>query len=148
MYSSKLETKEHILNVTEAMGHICSELLKRALNHDASKLVPPELEYFDKFTPLLKTLKYGTPKYQASLDELKPALDHHYAHNRHHPEHHKDGVSGMNLVDIIEMFCDWYAATKRTKDGSFENSIEISCKRFQISEQLTKIFHNARKELF
>ena len=32
-------------------------------------------------------LTYGSDEYKACLTEMKPALDHHYAANRHHPEH-------------------------------------------------------------
>jgi len=78
---------------------------------------------------------------------MKPALDHHYANNRHHPEHFKGkgGTNGMDLVDLIECFCDWAAATKRHANGSLKKSIEYNQKRFGIGNQLTKIFHNTRK---
>ena len=39
--------------------------------------------------------------------------------NRHHPEHFgEDGIRGMNLPDVVEMLCDWKAASERTKDGA------------------------------
>lgn len=156
MYRSKPETEEHIRHLNDGIKLISSEILSRGPVHDASKLEPPEIEYFDKYTPLLKTLKYGTQEYTDSLAALKPALDHHYANNRHHPEFHAedaqrqgtDQVSCMNLVDIIEMFCDWNAASKRTKDGDFGKSIEISCERFKISDQLRQIFRNTRRDFF
>lgn len=144
MYSSKLETKEHILNVNTAINRLCSLLLDRGRMHDESKLLPPELEHFDKYTPLLKVIEYGTKDYQEALDALKPALKNHYKHNRHHPEHFSSGVNGMNLVDIIEMYCDWWAASKRTANGSFGKSIEIGCDRFKMSPQLKQIFLNTK----
>ncbi|MEH2033207.1 MAG: DUF5662 family protein [Nostoc sp.] len=52
-------------------------------------------------------------------------------------------VGEMNLVDVLEMFCDWYAATKRHNDGNIYKSIEINRKRFAISDQLTNIFLNS-----
>ena len=48
----------------------------------------------------------------------------------------------MTLMDLVEMFYDWKAATERTKDGDMEISIEINSERFDMREQLTKIFQN------
>ena len=157
MYSSKPETQKHIDDVSKALTNICAQLVKRAEEHDKSKMKMPELKYFNKYTPLLKTLKYGSKEYQDSLNALKPALEHHYKHNRHHPEHWQndsvnthpqgDRIACMNLIDIIEMFCDWWAASKRTKDGNLKDSIEISCKRFDVSPQLRQIFINTANDL-
>ncbi len=142
-YSSIPETLKHISNVKKGIRLLCNELKERGSKHDKSKTKKPELEFFDKYTPMLKKLKYGSKEYTESLAALKPALDHHYAANRHHPECHKDSIGGMNLVDIIEMFCDWYAASKRTKDGNMSKSIDISCKRFGVNDQLRRIFENS-----
>jgi hypothetical protein len=37
---------------------------------------------------------------------MAPALKHHYENNRHHPEHFKNNIDDMNLIDLIEMLCD------------------------------------------
>jgi len=73
---------------------------------------------------------------------MKPAVDHHYEMNRHHPEHFADGIDGMNLLDIVEMLCDWKAATLRHKDGDLRKSIETNAVRFKISPQLKRIILN------
>jgi len=143
-YSSRPDTNEHIKNVQKAISIIVSKLVNRGMKHDKTKMEDPELPYFDKYTPLLKKLKYGTDEYQASLDELQVALKHHYAHNSHHPEHYgENGIYGMNIIDIMEMFCDWWAASKRTKDGSLKKSIEFGAGRFKMSSQLKQIFENS-----
>lgn len=141
-YDSKADTFEHIWRVGTYIRQIVADLLIRASVHDASKLKDPEKPLFDEMTPLLKTLVYGTPEYQGSLLRLGPALTHHYAHNRHHPEHFEDGVDGMTLVDLVEMYCDWVAATRRTKGGSMKDSIEKNKARFKLSPQLVNIFEN------
>ena len=131
-------------NVADSLSIIISNLQTRSLMHDITKLEPPELEYFDKYTPMLKHLEYGSDEYKQALNDLKPALDHHYKHNAHHPEHYKNGIDGMNIVDIVEMFCDWYAAGKRMKDGGdIIKSIDISAKRFGICPQLVNILKNS-----
>lgn len=144
-YDSKADTLEHIKKVNNYLIDFSIQMLERGKNHDNSKLVSPEKELFDKWTPILKTLKYGSPEYKDSLDKLKVALDHHYYVNSHHPEHYPNGINDMTLMDLVEMFYDWKAATERTKDGDMERSIDINSERFNMSEQLTKIFRNTLK---
>jgi hypothetical protein len=111
-------------------------------NHYASKLEDPELTMFTKFSNRLKDLVYGTPEYKKCLADMGPALDHHYANNRHHPEYHDNGIDDMNLIDVLEMIADWKASTLRYKDGDIIDSIAINKKRFGISDQLAKIIEN------
>jgi len=90
---------------------------------------------------------YGSDEYRESLRSIKPSIKKHYQRNSHHPEYHTVGtytlgINGMNLKDIIEMWCDWQAAVRRHKDGKLESSIENNKKRFEMSEQLTQIFYN------
>lgn len=146
--NSKEKTKEHIKNVASKLYTIVLELQQRAENHDKSKLESPEVEIFDEYTEKLKTSTYGSNEYKQFLKEMKPALDHHYANNRHHSEFHPEGIYGMNLVDIIEMFCDWLAATERHDDGNIYKSIEINKERFEMTEQLSCIFRNTAKDIF
>lgn len=141
-YDSRIDTLLHIKRVSELLNKFATELIERGNHHDDSKLVSPEKELFDELTPILSSLKYGTPEYQESLDRLKPALDHHYDKNSHHPQFYKNGIDGMNLLDLVEMFFDWKAATERTKDGDIRKSIEINSTRFNISPQLVSIFAN------
>jgi len=138
------ETKKHIDNVMHCILMIIHELTDRATKHDESKLCSPELETFMEYTPKLATSTYGSTEYNQFLTEMKPALDHHYANNRHHPEFFKeDGINGMNLVNLIEMLCDWKSASLRHNDGSIIKSIEYNKKRFGISDQLTQILLNS-----
>lgn len=137
------ETKKHIALVMKEINIFISLLEDRGWKHDASKLEEPEAKIFEKFTPLLKDSEYGSQEYKQFLKDMKPAIDHHYAINRHHPKHFKNGVDGMNLVDVIEMFCDWKAAVKRHKSGDIVKSIEINAERFNLSSQLTNIFLNS-----
>jgi hypothetical protein len=143
MYDSAPDTIKHIARVKHFIGAIAHELTKRGVQHDASKLQSPEKETFDELTPKLKELKYDSPEYRESLKELGTALEHHYNANSHHPEHYENGIDDMNLLDIVEMFCDWAAATERTKDGNLEVSIEKNKIRFGMSDQLVNIFRNS-----
>lgn len=57
------------------------------------------------------------------------------------------GVYGMSLLDLIEMLADWKAAGMRHANGNMTQSLEINRKRFEMSDQLFKIFQNTVKEL-
>jgi len=147
-YSSKPETEKHIKQVSDFIGVVIKELETRQKKHDETKLMSGEVEYFDEYTPKLAGCTYGSEEYNQFLSELKPALDHHYACNRHHPEHFANGVSGMNLIDLVEMFCDWYAATKRHDDGDILKSIAYNQKRFGYSDDLRAVLENTFNDVF
>lgn len=144
---SEAETRKHIARVGALLHLIAKKLLDRADVHDKSKLEEPELATFDRATARLSGLKYGGDEYKACLADMKPALDHHYAKNRHHPEHFPDGVTGMTLVDVVEMICDWKAASERQNDGNILTSIEHNKMRFGIDHQLASILVNTVQAL-
>ncbi len=140
-------TMRHIERVRNLLNVVIVDLLKRAEKHDQSKLERPEVEAFTEFTPKLASSTYGSPEYEGFRKAMGPALQHHYANNRHHPEHFKNGIADMNLLDLVEMFCDWKAAGERHNDGNILKSIEKNAGRFEISPQLVKILENTA-ELF
>ena len=146
-YDSAADTLMHIKRVNELLIRFSKDLMYRAICHDNSKLREPEKAEFDRLTPILKELQYGSDEYRASLAELQLALKHHYEHNSHHPEHYENGVDGMDLLDLVEMFMDWKAATERTKDGNIYKSIEHNKGRFELSEQVCQIFKNTAERL-
>ena len=139
------ETLNHIRTVVYYLSKIQIELSKRIVFHDDTKLRNPELDSFVEFTPKLKNTTYGSEEYKGFLEEMKPALDHHYSKHRHHPEHFENGIDDMTLIDLIEMLFDWKAATLRHADGSMENSFKVNAERFKISDQLLKILDNTIK---
>lgn len=139
----RAETLEHIAQVQSYLHAIAQELMMRGTVHDRSKLREPEIGTFARLTPKLKKLEYGTQEYSEALKELGPALKHHYENNSHHPEHYENGIADMTLVDVIEMFCDWMAATKRMKDGGdMRKSVKVNQQRFNMPEMLTQVFLN------
>lgn len=144
-YDSTGDTLKHSLRVGALMAEAIKELTDRSVVHDLSKTEPPELEIFNEFTPKLRELEYDTNDYRACLRQMKPALDHHYAHNRHHPEFFDDGINGMTLVDLIEMLADWKAAGERTANGSLAKSLPIQRNRFKIDDQLFAILENTAR---
>lgn len=154
-YDSRPETQEHIHRVQEFLQRARTNLQNRAAIHDASKLVEPELSAFDIATPKLAELEYGSEEYKQSLKDLGPALDHHFENNDHHPEHYSNGITGMSLMALIEMLCDWRAASERVKQrtdnpkkvASFETGLAYNQQRFGYSDELAQILLNTAREL-
>jgi len=138
------ELKKHIRRVSGLLGMFAGELAVRSLEHDRSKKQDPEKEPFLETTANLSELTYGTPEYMEQLKrvDLKAALEHHYANNRHHPEHFDSGVEGMTLIDLLEMTVDWRASSERHKDGDIWESIRKNTDRFNLSPQLAQILRN------
>lgn len=144
-FDSGEATLRHIRLVSSYLSMFSVELLKRGMIHDSSKLGAVEKPHFDRETQNLRNLKVNTPEYNESLMRLKVALDHHYANNSHHPEHHEHGVADMTLFDLVEMFVDWKAASERTAGQALD--LESSFERFKFDPQLANIFRQTAKAL-
>ncbi len=140
--ATNFATMRHIERVRNLLNHFVKILLDRGEEHDQSKLCAPEVGLFTEYTSKLATCTYESAEYHAFRKAMGPALAHHYANNSHHPEHYKNGVDDMNLVDVLEMFCDWKAASERHNDGNIRTSIEKNADRFKLSPQLVKILEN------
>jgi len=145
--ATNYDTMRHIERVRNLIGEFVSDLLRRAAAHDQSKLESPEVEAFTEYTPKLAACTYGSPEYESFRTAMKPALDHHYARNPHHPEFHKHGVDDMTLLDVLEMFADWKAASERHYDGNILKSIEKNADRFGLSPQIVRILENTAKAM-
>ena len=141
-FETMVQTYEHKQNVSKFISIILHDLIIRSIYHDDSKLENPEVDIFTEYTPKLANSTYGSDEYYQFLKEMKPALDSHYADNSHHPEHYDNGIKDMDLVDLIEMICDWKSATLRHNDGDIYKSIELNQKRFGYSDELKQIFKN------
>jgi hypothetical protein len=135
-------TFRHIERVRNILNLFIADLLRRGEEHDQSKLESPEVEMFTKFTSKLATCTYGSAEYEDYRKAMGPALAHHYANNSHHPEHFRDGVNDMTLLDVLEMFADWKASSERHNDGNILTSIVKNADRFSLSSQLVKILEN------
>lgn len=143
-YDCTADVTEHKRKVSYWLNDFIQVFTGRSNTHDASKLGPQEKPIFDEYTPKLKTLVFGSDEYKASLSAMGEGLKHHYKNNRHHPEHFDNGVNGMTLYDIVEMFCDWLAAAE-AKHTPLD--IDYLSKRFNLEPQLVYILINTMREL-
>lgn len=138
---------KHIHMVREGLYAMILELDKRIQLHDKSKLESPEQEIFGEHHELLASTDYNSDDYGLLLEKVKPAIQHHHAKNRHHPEFHSNGIDDMNLIDLLEMLVDWKCSAERNKNGNLRISIDKNAERFKISPQLKQILINTIKEL-
>lgn len=146
-YDSRPATYEHISEVRQRLLQVAHDLIDRAHAHDSSKLAEPELAVFDEYTPKLKDSTYGSDEYKTFLEGMGEGLKHHYAANDHHPEHHEDGIYGMDLVQLIEMLADWKAATLRMADGDLDRSIRQNAGRFGYGASMITLLQITAKSL-
>jgi hypothetical protein len=151
MNEHEKDVGDHKLKVTKALLLIIRALEERSHNHDDSKLEEPEFSAYSETIPKLKGLEYGTDEHRATLAQMKPAIDHHYSVNRHHPEFfgdRKTGIYDMNIVDFIEMVCDWKAASMRGGDNkAFFKSLDINKEKFGLSDQVVALIANTAELL-
>lgn len=136
------ETHKHVKRVNYFLNLFVIDILKRGQTHDNSKFEEPELSVYAEHTPKLKDVVYGSEEYKSLLKLTKPAIEHHYKENRHHPEYWPNGIDDMTLVDLIELLSDWRAATERNKNGNIRRSLDLNTEKYKISPQLKKILEN------
>jgi hypothetical protein len=150
-YDSRPDTYEHIAKVRGYVLDCVHDLIARADIHDLSKLESPEKEMFDKYTPKLSdpAMVYGSDEYKATTKAMKDeGLDHHFEVNDHHPEHFPNGFKDMNLIQIIEMLCDWKAAGERHADGGdIKRSITIQQQKLGFSDDVMIVMMNTARYL-
>ena len=120
----------------------CNRLMYRALKHDISKFKFDETCYFVKVIGKLKKTDYGSIEYNKNLKIIQPAVRKHYKRNPHHPEYHDyvNGISKMDILDLIEMCSDWKASAKRHSNGNIQQSYNISCERFGLNNSLEGLY--------
>ncbi len=166
------ETRQHIHEVRERLNRAADELRLRSWDHDRSKLEEPERSGFQAMAEELKLAdtEYGSDEYRAILKRYRATtIGHHYVHNDHHPEfwsasdpgdriadpywvddeavRNGTAIGRMSLISLLEMLCDWSAATQRMKNGDLGTSVEKNAVRFGIEPQLARVLLNTAREL-
>jgi len=141
------EIRDHIKHVADRMNLFAHELIHRGEIHDASKLEEPEIKYEAWGSPKLKNLRYKSDAFNVIGDKMWPGTKEHYANNRHHIQHHKNGVLDMTLIDLLEMVADWKSASERYPDADIRMSIRDNADRSDFGEQLKQILLNTIDEL-
>lgn len=145
-----LDVSYHKLWLFWYMLKVCKAVLKRALVHDMTKYSKEEAPLYEELFFELLVVKYGSEAYNALQLKLRPAKEHHFRHNdnTHHPEHWENGIDDMPPLDQIEMLCDWAAAVKGHKDGSFISSFTLNLdKRYPVPRKIRDALEISAREL-
>lgn len=132
--------------VAELMVKASIILLGAGVVHDASKLTDKERPYYEKPVWALNHsgVEYGSPEYKRLTAQMGQGWEHHKAANAHHPEFYgqePEALSMMNMFEMIEMLCDWIAASKR-KGNDPAQAMKFLKEKYPVSEQLEKILLN------
>lgn len=141
-------TRKHVDRVSQLLNDAAAELKARGQRHDASKFEDVEIEPLARMQMVIDRegqAPYGSDEYKRRTRMLGPMLEHHYANNSHHPEHYADGVDGMDLFDLIEMFFDWKAASERGEESAM--NLTMACDRYGVAPQVARIFRNTAEQL-
>lgn len=143
MTDSRIYTYQHMDNVRKLLMQCVIDLQSRTLDHDASKLESPEREGYDYLVDRLYDVEHGSDEYREILRSQKPIIKHHVvANRRHHPDGNEHGILDMNLLDLIEMLCDWKAASLRGKGNSLRDHMKLNQARFGYSDDTHIILMN------
>ena len=142
---AQIETEEyikgHISRVRRHIDTFIQLLIRRAENHDKSKLEEPELSWWKEMDKEPR-YPYGSEEYKQKIKRWDKVFKHHYKYNRHHPEHYEYGVSEMTLIDIVEMMCDWLGYKDTTTITEAFKVCDDQMVRYNISEELRQIIFN------
>ena len=121
------DTRKHQMLVAERMTACAKRLLDKASVHDASKFSDQEREIYTETGWKLnhENIEYGSEEYKKIVAEMGKAWEHHQLVNDHHIGFFKtyqsqtlnDPVRAMDLFALIEMLCDWIAASKRKNNA-------------------------------
>lgn len=133
--------KGHISRVRKHMNTFVQLLLKRAINHDKSKLEEPELSWWKEMDKEPR-YPYGSEEYKQKIKRWDKVFKHHYKYNRHHPEHYEYGISEMTLVDIVEMMCDWLGYKDTIAISEALKVCDEQMKRYNIPDGIRQIIFN------
>jgi hypothetical protein len=143
-YDCSEDVRYHIALVRNKITFFSNYLYEQTALHDVSKLQEPEKSMFDEWTPKLKEAEFGSDEYKLALSNMGEGLKHHYENNRHHPEHFENGIADMNLLDVVEMVCDWVASAEIK---GVPVDLEYLSHRFGISDDLKGIIANTLGKL-
>ena len=138
------DIKSHIREVSRKINILVKLLKERALKHDKSKLQYPELQGFIRMDQEPR-YEYGTPAYFDKMKRYEYVFKHHYENNPHHPEHYDGWICEMDLLDIMEMLCDWTSYREGLTAEEAIATVEQQAKRFHLSDELSSIMLNTLK---
>jgi len=145
------DTRKHQQTVAKYMLLIAKKIIDKAIAHDASKLEEPERStYIEPVYSLNhEDVEYGSDRYKELTNAMGEGWDHHVRVNDHHIEFFipfsvqtlNDPIRSMDLFALIEMLCDWIAASQR-RGNNPSLPIKNIREKYGLDEQLDAILRN------
>lgn len=120
----------------------CFKLIWRAIKHDYSRYNWVELKYNIDNLDKIRYSKYSSYEWKKLTNKNLPHAINHFKKNRHHPEHFENGVEDMQLIDVVEMVCDWKAAARRRYKKLNKKLYNKTAINYKIDGKLYKIISN------
>ena len=139
-------TLKHKELIAKYMAKFSAEVTFRAAIHDDSKFRRDEFEAYAECADEFDQHPFNSQEERALREKLYPAMSLHKQRNRHHPEHFENGMTGMNLIDLLEMLCDWKSASERTPGDSIRTALPILKEKYNISPQLMNVLTNTIRD--
>lgn len=136
----------HKEQIAMLLAKFAAELTYRAAIHDNSKFSPDEFNVHSDNVHHFNKYQFNTKEEQELRHRLSPASISHRKRNRHHPEYFENGIDGMNIIDLLEMICDWKSASTRVPGDSLRKGFPILKEKYNISPQLLKILENTARD--
>jgi len=145
------DTRKHQQWVAERMIACAQRLLKKAVEHDASKFSDIEMKHYVEpvFELNTKNIEYGSEEYKKLTARMGEGWKHHLNNNDHHPEYFiplsvqtlNDPIRCMDLFVLMEMLCDWIGASKRKGNSAWLPFDQFE-KKYNVDEQLMAVLKN------
>ena len=138
---------EHQQKVGSVMQKVICELMDRALKHDDSKFATQQLRdnlvtLPDKWKLQQQGHGYHSPEQEEHRKRFAPEIHRHRSAHPHHPEHFGNNVNKMDLIDLMEMLCDWYVAAP-----DIDQSIRENSRDYKIDPHISQILKNTARKL-
>lgn len=145
------QTEEYIINHKRAvqrwMQKFSLVLMDRGEKHDNSKLQEPEFSYWCKMDEEPR-YRYGTKEYKDKIERYRPLFEIHWKANRHHPEYFNYHFDDVDLIDLIEMLCDWLSYRDKLSYTEASDLVHQQCQRYGFSEEKEFLLLNTLKNHF
>lgn len=142
--------KGHIARVQAWLFHFAQALFERGSAHDASKLEEPEISGWTQMD-LEPRYPYGSPEYEAKKARYNWLFKEHYSKNKHHPEYfeiHNNKATEMDLMDLLELLCDWLGYKKSIRYTEASALVDQQCERYGFSDEIHDLLLNTLKNYF
>lgn len=125
---------------------VCFILLRRGMVHDLSKFGKDEFSILVENIHFFRTIPYATNDYEKYIKTIYSATEHHYGKNSHHPQHYGN-IEEMGFLDLVEMLCDWKAATRKCRHDNIEKSMEYNKNKFHFSDAFNVKLQQLAREM-